>query len=64
HDYYDDDLDDEDDYSAIRNFGGGANVFFLDGRVKIQVDYLHRYESGDVTGLKNDTLLAQATLVL
>lgn len=64
HDFYDDDLDDEDDYSAVRNFGGGANVFFLDGRVKVQLDYLHRYEAGDVTGLKNDTLLAQATLVL
>ncbi len=64
HDFYDDDLDDVDDYSAIRNFGGGANVFFLGGRVKVQVDYLHRYEAGDVTGLKNDTLLAQATLVL
>ena len=32
--------------------------------MKVQLDYLHRYEAGDVTGLKNDTLLAQATLVL
>jgi len=64
HDFYDDDLDAVDDYSAVRNFGGGANVFFLEGRVKVQLDYLHRYEVGDVTGIGNDTLLAQATLVL
>jgi prepilin-type processing-associated H-X9-DG protein len=64
HDYYDDDLEDEDDYSAVRNFGGGANVFFLDGRVKVQLDYLHRFEPGAVAAIGNDTFLAQATLVL
>jgi len=64
HDFYDDDLQDEDDYSNVRYFQGGANLFFLEGRIKVQLNYIHRYEPGELPGLKNDTILAQGTLVL
>lgn len=64
HDYYDDDKEDEDDYSAVRYLSGGANVFFLEGRVKVQINYVHRMEPGAVEAISNDTLMAQATLAL
>lgn len=63
HDFYDDDLEDVGDYSAVRTFTGGANVFFLDGRAKLQVNYIHRFEPGS-DALSNDTVMAQGTLVL
>lgn len=64
HDFYDDDLQDEDDYSNVRYLQGGANLFFLEGRFKVQLNYIHRYEPGELPGIKNDTILAQGTLVL
>ena len=64
HDYYDDDMQDEDDYSAVRFVTGGANVFFLEGRMKLQLDYIHRMEAGVVKPISNDTFMAQATLAL
>ncbi len=64
HDYYDDDREDVDDYSAVRFLTGGANVFFLEGRVKFQLDYIHRMEAGAVESISNDTFMAQATLAL
>ena len=41
-----------------------ANLFFIEGRIKVQVNYIHRYEPGELPGIKNDTILAQGTLVL
>jgi len=64
HDYYDDDLQNDDDYSAVRYVTGGANLFFLEGRVKVQVNYIHRAEPGAVEAISNDTVMAQATLAL
>ncbi len=64
HDFYDDDLDDDGDYSAVRTFTGGINLFLVGGRAKVQLDYIHRFEPHAPEALANDTLMAQATLVL